>query len=180
MLSFKDYIKEQHDIEYKDEARYIFSRNTVWEPRDKSGLMLADLKPGPYAVWYGIGRQWLDWMRINSPKWISNYNAIFEIQVNDVLLLDTADKVRQFDEMAGVREQGSDAISEPLLGLKAEDRYKVIDWNLVATQYKGVEFNPYLHSIRHEYLWYSSIDLSSGVIFDPVRGITDAKLVWKR
>ena len=164
MITFKDYVKEQHDIDYKDDGRYIFSGSKTWNPRDKSGLMLIDLKPGPYAVWYGIGKQWLQWMSFNKPDWIDNYNAVFEIQVDDVLLLDTPDKVDHFDEMAGVKDKG----------------HEMINWNLVATQYKGVEFNPYFHSLKFNFMWYSGIDIASGVIFDPVNGITDAKLVWSR
>ena len=156
------YIK--NTVDYDPAGRYIFSRNNVWDPRDKSGLMLVDLKPGPYAVWYGYGsHMWLDWMRAYNPSMIKQYNALFKIEVDrdQVLKLDTPENVIEFNR-AFSNDEG------------------LINWNAVATQYIGVEFVPYFQQLRADLWWYKNLSIASGVIFDPVNGITNAKLVWKR
>ena len=164
MIPFKEYFESDFNIEYKDDARYVYSRTDQWQPRDKSGLMLVDLKPGPYAVWYGFGKQWLEWMQVYKPTWISNYDGLFEIQIDHdhILKLDTPEKVILFNKLAGVADTG------------------MIDWNSVARDYKGVEFNPYFQQLRADYPWYKNLSIASGVIFDPVNGIWDAELVWGR
>ncbi len=66
--------------------------------------------------------------------------------------------------------------------------YSVIDWEKVAKDYGGIEFYPYIKYSSlffnkkplEIYIWYSSIDISSGCIWNTKSIIQTIKLMYKK
>ena len=130
----------------KDRSLQLFRKT----PKDQEQYSIK-----PVGFWYAIGSSWIDWCRSEMPRWMSPYLYTFDLapEIN-LLVLDTPQSVRDFTNRYG---------SSPW---KEIPHWKAIDWSMVCRDYDGLEFNPYLYSLRMENLWYSGIDVPSGVIFN--------------
>ena len=108
----------------------------------------------PKGFWYAIGNAWIDWCKSEMPDWINPYVYTINILTeNNMLYLDSKESVILFTER---------------YEKEIVPHYKGIDWEQVNKDYDGVEFNPYFYDIRFsfDHLWYSGIDVPSGVIFN--------------
>lgn len=59
------------------------------------------------------------------------------------------------------------------------DRYRYKDWNAVAAKYKGVIFQWDASSPEMKYLWWQSLDVSSGCIWD-MSAISSTRLLYNK
>jgi len=112
----------------------------------------------PLGFWYAIGTSWWEWCSSEMEDWVAPYIYTFDFLVdNNMLLLNTPEAVVLFNTMYGIN---------PLEHI--DKRYFNIDWAQVNRDYDGVEFNPYFWQLRHDdfKLWYSGIDVPSGVVFN--------------
>ena len=110
----------------------------------------------PRGLWYGIGSEWIDWVRSEMPQWEKNYNHIYEIFLNEprILRLNSEDAVLKFSEDYRPRTTKNRG-------------YGLINWQNVALDYSGIELNPYFWDLRYNNrtLWYSAWDIPSGCVW---------------
>ncbi len=106
------------------------------------------------GLWYAIGNAWLDWCKSEMPGWVTTYMYTIDISIkNNILHLNTRESVKKFSKQYGIEVWG---------------RLREINWEQVNEDYDGVEFNPYFYDQKFalDTLWYSGIDVPSGVIFN--------------
>ena len=130
----------------------------------------------PIGLWYGVydpamkGKtlSWMDWQSGETEE-VFSFGSDWELGLlsppvslevlpapSKILLLDTKEAILAFCEKFEAKE------SERTFYMG-----KIIDWPKVREQCAGIEFHPY-HRGRFclEHLWYSTIDCSSGCIWD--------------
>ncbi len=106
----------------------------------------------PSGLWYGFGKEWLDWIDSEMPEWKGNY--IYKIYINNSNILQIKDylEIEKFNKEYLLKKS------------KLETYY--IDWNRVSLKYDGIEINPYMWKYRLELLWYYGWDIASGCIWN--------------
>jgi hypothetical protein len=135
----------------------------------------------PVGLWYSYYGAWYNWALDEMPKMLYKYNhkliikkeyliTIREKDSNKILLLDNKKDISIFTKKYGIYKNG-------------ECFY--INWCLVSEDYGGIEFNPYLldsckKSIELDFLWYNTIDVSSGCIWNLHPIISNTELVYKK
>ena len=112
----------------------------------------------PNGLWYQIGGKWNRLCNINNKEAeiygykkhdifkIKKYNIILDIDFTNIAIIDTNEKIREFDEK-----------------FRGDTVYSV-KWSEVAKIYKGIEF-PRLRHISW-FKWMDSWDIDSGCIWD--------------
>lgn len=106
----------------------------------------------PIGLWYSIGTEWVDWVRSDMPSWEGENLYLLKINPKNMLLLDTEEKVRDFNITYGVASNYPSQFD--------------INWAEVAKKYSGIEINPYQYGLRYEYLWYYGWDVASGCLWN--------------
>jgi hypothetical protein len=106
----------------------------------------------PHGFWYSIGYSWLNWVKSEMPDFYGYKKPIyvFEIDTNKCNIL----KLSTFEEIADFHKKYSSADN------------KLIDWFEVSKKYDGIEFNPYIYKARSSFMWYYSLDVESGCIWN--------------
>jgi hypothetical protein len=111
----------------------------------------------PNGLWYQINSSWVNLCIKNNkdaeshgfePHYafeIKNYNIIINVDLTNVVILDTRDKVIEFSK-------------------KYDNGEFFIKWNDVAKDYKGIEI-PNYKSVNY-YKWMNGWDINSGCIWD--------------
>jgi hypothetical protein len=133
--------------------------------KDFSGALNVSGKPK--GIWYAKGYGWMNWLRVEMPHWLSDYNYIYELipKYSDglngsggVLQLKTEEDVLLFSKKFGVN-----------------NHYGSVDinWPEVAKFYDGIEIIPYQYSLRYnnDVSWYYGWDLGSGCIWRKAGGL---------
>jgi hypothetical protein len=133
----------------------------------------------PTGLWYSYYGNWYNWALDGLPEMLFKYNHKIEIKkdslisirkkdINKILLLDNKKDVITFSKRYGVN--------------KFNNGFIYIDWNFVSKDYGGIEFNPYLKEDYDimDYIWYSSIDVSSGCIWNLSYIISNTELVYEK
>ena len=138
--------------------RIVVSKNEEISFRDMSGAQSAE--PKPKGLWYGLGTSWLEWMRSEMPHWIKG--NIFKLEVNTdvMLMLDTEEKILEFNDEYGIEEYA-------------------IMWPSVVLSYGGIEINPYQYKLRLDsrVMWYYGWDVASGCIWGESAFVGATKIV---
>lgn len=127
----------------------------------------------PEGFWYSIGYAWLEWCQSEMPEWITEYIYAFKISSEaNILKLNTPASLLTFTQTYGVPLKNALNLPQEY---SFEDYYSFIRWQDVCKQYDGIEFNPYFNNLRLEsnYMWYSGIDIPSGVLFHPRKHIQE-------
>ncbi len=109
----------------------------------------------PRGLWYGIGTEWLDWIRSEMPQW--EKNNVFLVKLDDSKILKINNKLDliTFSEKYGNNGDGHFNY----------EKYLYIDWPKVAKDYQGIEISEYLYSARYDVMWYYGWDVASGCIW---------------
>lgn len=102
----------------------------------------------PFGLWYSIGTEWIDWVRMEMPQWERDHAFVLDIDDSKLLKINTYEDLKLFNEEYGV------------------DNYYV-DWKKVSENYGGIEITPYIYEARYEMLWYYPWDVASGCIWAP-------------
>jgi len=110
----------------------------------------------PVGFWYSGNDEWLEWCRSEMPHWEGQHRYLVDVSKANVLMLDTAHKVKQFHR-AYSDEKGPKSMSLTL-----------IDWVKVEQDYDGVEIIPYQPSLRldRDVFWYYGWDVASGCVWN--------------
>lgn len=106
----------------------------------------------PRGLWYAFGGAWIEWMSGEMPEWLGRYDYIYVIEVDDSKLVKVSiDNVKEFSEKYNSGNQ--------------IDRNQV-DWNQVAGDFCGFEAPPPYRKGWGVPLWWNTIDIPSGCIWD--------------
>lgn len=134
---------------YKD-ARTIMTKDETISAKD---TVKQDNRHKPSGLWYGIGSEWVDWVRSEVPEWEAEYMHILDVDLNKMVV------IRTYDELLSFTEAYGDEMA--------------IDWGRVANDYHGIEIAPYIHKARLELMWYYTWDIASGCIWNTqaIKGI---------
>ena len=123
------------------------------EPKIPSGQQRVGFKP--VGLWYGLGTEWIDWVREEMPEWESE--NVFEIKIDESRIL-------KIDSEAGIRDLTREfglSYRSPSGGVYD------IDWPRIAKLYSGIEISPYQRGMRYDKVasWYYTWDIASGCIW---------------
>jgi len=107
----------------------------------------------PKGFWYSFGTEWVDWVRTEMPEWEKPHLFKIDVDTSRILQLNSTSDIQEFTKKYGNNE---------------EKWTGYIDWVKVSEEYGGVEMPDYsnLWSLRYEYMWLSTWDISSGCIWD--------------
>jgi hypothetical protein len=114
----------------------------IYSPVDQPNKPMAK----PFGLWYSIGTEWIDWVRMEMPQWERDHAFLLDIDDSRLLKINTYHDLKLFNEEYGI------------------DTYYV-DWKRVSEKYGGIEIAPYIYEARHEMLWYYPWDVASGCIW---------------
>jgi hypothetical protein len=114
----------------------------IYSPVDQPNKPMAK----PFGLWYSIGTEWIDWVRMEMPQWERDHAFLLDIDDSRLLKINTYHDLKLFNEEYGI------------------DNYYV-DWKRVSEKYGGIEIAPYIYEARHEMLWYYPWDVASGCIW---------------
>lgn len=114
----------------------------------------------PRGLWYGIGTEWVDWVRsydrlIDDINYRWETDNVFKIDINEsnILIIRNYGEILEFDKKYGVQYN---------VGYQ---KYTNIDWVRVANDYGGIEIAPTIYKARRELEWYYGWDIASGCIW---------------
>lgn len=118
----------------------------------------------PYGLWYQINDSWIDWCNSNWSSNIGKNNFKIQLDLKNVLIIDTAKKLKDFNNKYKVTFF---VIPEHNL------EFNIVDWNKVNKDYKGIEIRNY-HKIKNmgfrffsiSFVWFLGWDVDSGCIWD--------------
>jgi len=152
----------------------------------------------PNGLWYSLYSSWFNHITFQDMDYkIKDY--IHKIDLNEniftnlrnpdsnkILQIKTLDDValftRKYKTTKGKRKKMN---MDP--NSKIYFNYTAIDWKKVAKYYGGIEFNPYIKysslffnkKYLEIYIWYNTIDISSGCIWNTKSIIKTIKLLYK-
>jgi hypothetical protein len=115
----------------------------------------------PRGLWYGIGTEWIDWVRGEMPEWESEHVFIIKVNEPRIKIIRTLDEIDAF-----TKEYGSNEGSSRYRMTGGSYKDYSIDWRRVAADYDGIEIAPYNYRARNEYIWYYGWDVASGCIWN--------------
>lgn len=129
----------------------VIDLNKIYKPK------FDDPTCKPAGLWYDIDGSWREWCDSEMPDWTHKYSFELEIDITDMLIIDTEEKFMNFFNKYG---------EIPVRYGLTDDRHKMIKWNIVKDQYSGIEISPYQYKFRLEYMWYYGWDIASGCIWN--------------
>jgi hypothetical protein len=108
----------------------------------------------PKGFWYSFGTEWVDWVRTEMPEWERPHLFKIDVDTTNILQLNNQSDFNEFVKKYGINEKSS--------------WMNMINWDKVSKDYGGFEIPDYgeLYSLRYEYMWISSFDISSGCVWD--------------
>ena len=128
-----------------------------------------ELRRKPKGLWYGIGDNWIKWIKSGMPNW--DHKNVYRLNIDDskMKVIRTYDELIAFDKEYGTNE--------------TYNGDRMIDWGKVANKYRGIEIAPFIFEGHMNIEWYYGWDVASGCIWD-VSCIKNVKklqneLVWK-
>ena len=167
----------------KHYPRYNFEDSSKWSVKmvdnfklTKSTAQRTDLKPD--GLWYSLYSAWVSWGEVSQGKHIHKITFIPKVHIswqkskqsnllkhsesnhkNKIVVLRTFEDIQQFAQQYGV---------------KVNQKYAMIRWKDVAKDFGGVEFRHFISIAKHihkndltyTYLWYLSLDVSSGCVWN--------------
>ena len=162
---------------HKNYPRYNFENHSKWSQKKIVALKQGTPMPQntnvkPHGLWYSLYSAWVSWGKVTHGQHIHkitfhpNVHMMWQVSQhatrshpNKIVVLRTFDDVRQFNQRYGVILHNN----------------TTIQWKKVAKQYGGIEFRHYQTIRKHirenhltdDYLWYLSIDVSSGCVWNP-------------
>lgn len=141
------------EVQILPNDRIHFTEDKAWTlNKSKTYIQTTEFKPR--GLWYSMGNSWRDWIESEMPDWNPSYDFAYKLEVDttDILILKTEEDVHTLSRDYGRRIINGNPTS--------------IDWVEIAGSWKGIEFPEYLYSVRYDYLWYSTVDVAGGCIWD--------------
>lgn len=119
----------------------------------------------PSGFWYEFDLEWIDWCRSEMPEWLTEKFLVGQtVTIKPearILRLTTRVEVYEFAAKYRLRDM--------FWGPDADLEHRLIDWTRVRQDYDGIEFCNFHHlwDLRDKYLWWYSLDCSSGCVWNP-------------
>jgi hypothetical protein len=154
-------------MQFPPEERYHFTLRGGWvfvEPRCSVGGLNSNK---PRGVWYCFGQEWLDYTEREEPEALSCYPYAYRLDLDETKLL-----------RVETSEEGIKWLMRKY-GYWAMDILPKVNWDLVAKDYAGIEFDPYYkwdllsgeRPLETGYImlgtFVNSLDIASGCIWHP-------------
>ena len=133
------------------DMRIHMSKNPIYKLEQKDYNQSYGSKPN--GLWYGFGKEWLDWIDSEMPEWKGEH--IYKVNVNTSNIL----QIKDYLEIENFTK-------EYLRRVQTLPSTFFIDWNRISLKYDGIEINPYMWKYRHELLWYYGWDIASGCVWN--------------
>lgn len=149
-----------------------FKFNSSRMKRDKIRMKGSDnnsLDRKPFGLWYGFGKNWLNWSGRNRDK----KEYIHEIEINDLNIF----KISNDEGLSDFsKKYAATGLSSRIYGTDTDVgigseffRHSFINWKKVSDEYDGIEINPRMMccnpkgEIIH---WYYGWDVASGCVWN--------------
>jgi hypothetical protein len=143
-------IKEEIDSEIYNLIKYHYNEDAIVMSKNEN-ISFKNVSPEaqhvsqkPEGLWYGIGTNWIDWVKHNMKHWENQHFYNIELDKTKMYVINSRDDFNVFTEEFGV-------------GPKKKD----IDWVKVSKKYSGIEHN-YLSYVSWDKYW----DIESGCIWN--------------
>jgi len=146
-LSDSELTKLQTILNITSDMRIHMSKTPIYKLEKRNYQQSIGMKP--QGLWYGFGKEWIDWVESEMPQWKGEY--IYNMNVNDSNIL----QIKDYSEIINFTNKY----------IMIPSTYH-INWNKVSFNYDGIEINPYIWKARHEFLWYYGWDVASGCIWN--------------
>lgn len=117
----------------------------------KSYIQKPNMKPEGF--WYGFGNEWVDWCKYEMPDRIGKYKYNVDVGDTNILKIKTLNELKKFNQ-------------DYHSNLFDNDISMHIDWVKVASEYDGIEINPYQYQARFDIFWYYGWDVASGCVWN--------------
>jgi len=170
-LNIKDLIEtltEEILLEDTDNSKkFHLSSKPIEKIEQKNYKQKIGLKPDGF--WYSCGDSWIKWLKSEWPDHKGEFYYEVLIDESKILKLTSSEEIINFTKKYGVPNKILDLDDFEIEGnpeFKEKIQNYSIDWNTVSKEYSGVEFCPYIRSLRRKLGWYFGIDISSGCIWD--------------
>jgi hypothetical protein len=167
----------------KQYPRYNFEARSKWSAKKRDAFELAGstaqhtgLKPG--GLWYSLYSAWANWGEVTHGKHVHKVTFVPNVHIswqpiqatpahtpthtntNRIVVLRSFEDVRQFTQHYG--------------GVMVCNKYANVRWKNVAKDYGGIELRNYAsilkqirkNNLRDTFLWYLSVDVSSGCVWN--------------
>jgi hypothetical protein len=140
------------DSRINGKLRIHLSKNPIEKLVNKSVTEYDGPTAKPLGLWYGFGRDWIDYVESNE---MNNFKGsfIYYVKIKDmsrVLQLNTNEKIEEFT-------------------LKYYNGRADIYWKKVAEDFSGIELFPWpgkLYYKNYKLAWAATWDIASGCIWD--------------
>jgi hypothetical protein len=142
-------------------TNYHHYSNNIIKSLENKKYEQNNLKLKPTGFWFCKNTEWYEWC-IDQRFSISGIDNKYKLDINfeEILIIDTIEKLLKFTDEYSLPEQLYSG--------------KRINWIDVSTKYKGIYFDNYLdikyylsvNNLMIDFVWYYSIDVSSGCIFN--------------
>ena len=161
MINLSELISKDASISGK--LRIHYSPVPVEQLEDKTSRNAADIKPR--GLWYGFGREWIDYVEGNSELRHKRGRYIYFVKVHNlkrVLQLSGIGDILKFSKEYADWRRGNSYL---------------IDWAKVTKRYSGIEINPHSDAAQryangggggtfNDLMWYRDWDVASGCMWD--------------
>jgi hypothetical protein len=141
-------------------ARLIMSDNSEIQYRATPNQ---EISFKPKGLWYGIGDEWIKWVRSEMPDWESDNVFKIDIDETKILKITNYEELVEFEQKYTAIRQVDRTDFRPSAMMAS--MHPSIDWVKVANEYGGVEIAPYIYEARYEHRWYYGWDVASGCIW---------------
>ena len=111
-----------------------------------------EVRAKPWGLWYGIGDEWISWVKREMPDWETENVFILDLNESNILF------IRNYDELVAFEKEFE-------FNMYDLARHKQIDWRRVAEKYDGIEIAPYIYKARYDHMWYYGWDIASGCLW---------------
>lgn len=125
----------------------------------------------PMGLWYGIGKEWINYAKSEGIKQYKQYSEVYKIKVNlsKMILLDNKEKMLNFYHEYKYKPRGwDDKKVDYFKNDLSPDKIKYswyINWKKVSEKYSGIEINPFQDDCYWLFSWYHSWSVASGCIW---------------
>ena len=114
----------------------------------------------PHGFWYSCGKQWINFYIDGFDDDLCCY--LYKIKIEDlttdlnniknhkILVVNSKNRLDNFGKKYRIRSQ----------------KMWLINWSLVYKDFDGIEFCPYFNKANSKYIFYSSLDIASGCIWN--------------
>jgi hypothetical protein len=147
---------EKLNPEFKLNENVVRSTNSDEPTLDLNRKYDVGKRHKPNGLWYEVDNDWVRWCSNEEPDWVRKYDIIIDVDLANILVVDTYEKGIEFQIRFGVERFD-------------ENGFYTINWYEVSKAYKGIEI-PNIEEVYRDKLlyqdWIYTWQVNSGCIWD--------------